>query len=154
MIIFTACMTVTLHEKDLEGTIITNFLAWGEYFLGTYEDAGVIYDKAQKYGYEFFRVPPAFFQTKEPLKIGRPGALFDISEGLHMKRGPSQIYIKVEDYMSLLKIEGGIVITCSSEAPIKTKIVEGEEGIDKAFYLRILLNLAEDFGIDEITCYL
>lgn len=122
-------------------------MTWGKGDIGRYKDACILYDKAKKYGYKFFIRPADLFEAD------KYKAIVDMMVGLNEKTMPNHVYIKAENYLSLLKIDGEMV-TLTPEAPIKTKTVDGEEGIDKAFYLRILLNLAEDFGIDEIRCHL
>lgn len=63
-----------------------------------------------------------------------------------------QLYVQVEDTLSILRISHKDIMSLIPLEPYRTRQFEQGVAIDRAFYLAIVLNLIEEFGFDEMTC--
>ena len=108
-----------------------------------YSDGNEIYVKALIHGYTFISMP----DKKRDLEA------YNILDEMHPENNTHELYLMVNNYVALLEITPQTVSIITQE-PIKMKIVGEQQDYDRAFYTRILLNLLENIGIDEIVCTL
>ena len=107
-----------------------------------YSDGNEIYVKALIHGYTFISMP----NKKRDLEA------FTILDKMQSE-STYKLYLMVDNHVALLEITSETVSIIAQE-PIKIKIVGEQQDYDRAFYTRILLNLLENIGIDEIVCTL
>ena len=107
-----------------------------------YSDGEELYVQTLIYNYQFISMPHRKLDLEAPIALEemRP-------------EGTYELYLMVDNYIVLLEITPKTVSIIAQE-PIKMKIVGEQQDYDRAFYTRILLNLLENIGFDELICTL
>jgi hypothetical protein len=110
--------------------------------------------QALKYGYIFIENP----EDHSEVEITITANVIDTALNL---KSDLDLYLKIEKFVELKEEHHVVKITITYERliltalePFKMKTAQGQTAIDRAFYIRILLNLLEDMGFDELFCTL
>jgi hypothetical protein len=110
--------------------------------------------QALKYGYIFIENP----EDHSEVEITITANVIDTALNL---KSDLDLYLKIEKFVELKEEHHVVKITITYERliltaqePFKMKTAQGQTSIDRAFYVRILLNLLEDMGFDELFCTL
>jgi hypothetical protein len=127
-----------------------------------YTDGNDLAFQALKYGYIFIKSPEEQSEIEDTIIADTIDTALKLKTNL-------ELYLKIQEFLEeeyhLVKItiiaeirqelaitSGKLILT--PQEPFKLKTSEGQTAIDRAFYIRILLNLLEDFGIHELFCTL
>ena len=113
-------------------------------------DGQELFFRALEHNYEFI------FDPRKEQDIFNPSIpILEAFEALDTMKAEEtyELYLMVDNYIALLEIAPETISIVAQE-PIKLKIVDGQQDYDRAFYIRILLNLLKNIGIDELICTL
>jgi hypothetical protein len=117
-------------------------------------DGKDLISQALKYGYTFIQ------NLEDQSEIENTIIANTIDRALNLNAN-LDLYLKIEEFLALKEEHHIVKITITprrfiltAQEPFKMKTAQGQTDIDRAFYIRILLNLLEDMGFDELFCTL